>query len=426
MMQRLDNRRGGRSTLAGALTSALMAALALSACGPGGSARSDGGGVGVPAPSPPPGPGEAPQAVVVSSVRSGVAPLTVEFDASSSIDPDGDIVLFEWSFGDGASTAVGALVSHVYESPGDFMATVTVKDSQGATAMATLALHVSSESCPTFLDGVSPGTLESASITEASGVAMSRRSAGVLWVNNDSGDSARVFAMTTAGTHLGAYSISGASAYDWEDVAVGPGPEADVSYLYMGDIGDNARARSYVTIYRVPEPPVSDSQAPVTTSLTGAERIQLRYTEGVAHDAETLLVDPLSADVFIVTKVGDGHCGVYRAPFPQDTSATATMEHVGDLTFGSGSLSGGTTTTGGDISPDGRWIIVRTYSSAFLWRRHHGGTVADAFLTEPCRLPLRSEPQGEAIGFDSSGSGYFTVSEGSHPPLHYFALGVSP
>ena len=73
--------------------------------------------------------------------------------------------------------------------------------------------------CPVFEPGVSLGTLQLSAIDEASGIAASRTNPNVLWVHNDSGDSARVFAIHIDGTLLGTYSLSGASATDWEDIS---------------------------------------------------------------------------------------------------------------------------------------------------------------------------------------------------------------
>ena len=74
---------------------------------------------------------------------------------------------------------------------------------------------------PGFGARSSAGTLQETAITEASGIAASRKNPGVLWVHNDSGDVNRVFALTPAGTHLGIYTITGAGAVDWEDLAIG-------------------------------------------------------------------------------------------------------------------------------------------------------------------------------------------------------------
>ena len=54
---------------------------------------------------------------------------------------------------------------------------------------------VSGQQCPTFHPGTQVGTVAHGSLDEISGLVVSRQNAGVLWVHNDSGDSARVFAM---------------------------------------------------------------------------------------------------------------------------------------------------------------------------------------------------------------------------------------
>jgi PKD repeat protein/V8-like Glu-specific endopeptidase len=69
----------------------------------------------------------------VSSTKTGVgAPLTVNFDASKSKDLQGPMAQYRWTFGDGASTTTtGPTVSHVYNTPGNFVAQVTVQDGNG-------------------------------------------------------------------------------------------------------------------------------------------------------------------------------------------------------------------------------------------------------------------------------------------------------
>jgi PKD repeat protein len=52
------------------------------------------------------------------------------FDASATTDPDGDIVSYGWSFGDG-NTASGVSVSNTYLTPGTYAVTLTVTDAEG-------------------------------------------------------------------------------------------------------------------------------------------------------------------------------------------------------------------------------------------------------------------------------------------------------
>jgi len=104
-----------------------------------------------------------------------------------------------------------------------------------------LGSAVGEEECVQFAAGRQVGVLESAMISEASGMAASRKNAGVFWVHNDSGDIGRVFAINGKGEVLGVYELAGVLARDFEDIAVGPGPEPNENYLYVGDTGDNEK-----------------------------------------------------------------------------------------------------------------------------------------------------------------------------------------
>lgn len=281
------------------------------------------------------------------------------------------------------------------------------------SALAVLMLCNIVFASTNFAPGVQVGAIANSAITEASGIAASRRNSNVLWVHNDSGDAARIFAMTSSGVNLGVYSIAGASAVDWEDIAVGLGPADDTHYVYIGDIGDNLAIRPTISVYRVAEPEVSDTQPPATNSLSGASRLTFAYPEG-PRDAESLFVDPLTRDIYILTKREDPH-RLYRAAYPQSTSGTTMLELVTTYTDPNW-------LTAADISPDGDEIIARATGSASgrMWVRPPGGTVGDALNSAPITIPLVADGQGEAIAFDPLGWGYYTTSEGTSRPIHYF------
>src|SRR4051794_26215639 len=200
------------------------------------------------------------------------------------------------------------------------------------TAVALLAIAAPCFALPSFTTAVQQGNIQSSLVVEASGIVASRANPNVLWTHNDSGDSARVFAMTTAGANLGTYSISGAGAVDWEDIDVGPGPVAGQQYLYIGDIGDNGLSRSSVSIYRVPEPTVSDLQTPSNTIVLGAVRLILVYPDA-RRNAESMFVDPATRDIYIISKENNLN-RVYRAPYPQSTTGTNTLQLM--TTFSTG------------------------------------------------------------------------------------------
>jgi len=252
-----------------------------------------------------------------------------------------------------------------------------------------------------FLPRADLGLLQADALTEASGLAASRRNPGVLWAQNDSGDLNRVFALNDRGEHLGTYTIAGATNRDWEDVAVGPGPEPGVTYLYIGDIGDNNAVHDLKYIFRVPEPHVDPEQAPIDTTLSDVETISFRYPDGM-RDAETLMLDPLTSDLYVVSK-REPAVRVYRAPYPQPVGSTMTLEFVASLAISS--------VVAGDISPGGEGILLKTYSQVFYWCRNAAQSVADAIAAAPAAVPYTPEPQGEAIAWDSNGRDYFTTSE---------------
>jgi hypothetical protein len=170
----------------------------------------------------------------------------------------------------------------------------------------------------------------------------------------------------------------------------------------MADTGDNSQVRTSIAVYRVADPSVSATQAPVNVNLTGTATITLRYPDG-AHDAETLIVDPGTKDIYIVTK-RDARSRVYRAAYPQSTTTTTTLEYLGDLTW-TGALSG-------DISPDGDEIIIKDFDEVFYYPRQAGSTLGTALIGQtPAKLPYTPQQLGEGLSFDGQGRGYFTNSE---------------
>lgn len=253
---------------------------------------------------------------------------------------------------------------------------------------------------PNFGKRIDCGLLEHAALNEASGLAASRRNPGILWTHNDSDNQSLIFALDSEGNHVAAFALPGANCRDWEDIAVGPGPVPGEHYLFIGNIGDNLARYEHKYIYRVPEPSLSDSLV-APSSISAAETITFRFPDG-RRDAEALMVDPLTRDVYIVSK-RESRARVYRAPFPQSTSEVITVEYVGTLDM--------TNVVAGDISPSGLEVVLKTYDTIYYWRRRQEQTLAEILQTEPMVLPYVVEPQGEAVCWDADGLGYYTTSE---------------
>jgi len=255
------------------------------------------------------------------------------------------------------------------------------------------------------------GSFSDPGIQECSGLVASQIHSGILWVHNDSGDAARVFAVKEDGTLRGEYALQGVSATDWEDIAWGPCSSGGWSdCLYIGDIGDNAKLRSEVQIYRVREPTVPLEGPVVYESLNGVEQFNCAYPDG-PHDAETLLVDPDSGIPYIITKDAAGNTGVYRSPQPLTPGETTTLEKLTVLTSGS-------YLTAGDVSPNGSRIILRDYLTSFEYPRLSGQSFAQIFDNAPCTILPALEIQGEALAIGPSSLEVYTTSEGQGAPIH--------
>jgi hypothetical protein len=254
------------------------------------------------------------------------------------------------------------------------------------------------------------GRVATAAATELSGLAISRTQRRVLWAHNDSGDSARILAFTPGGAALAEHAVAGAEHLDWEDMAIGPWPGAGDG-LYVADIGDNTAARSNVMVYRMREP------RPAGRPLGPAERLTLRYPDG-AHDAEALLVDPATGALVIVTKSFDGVTGIYVAGRPRPGTVT-TLRRAGRLSLGAIQAI-----TAGDVSANGRTIMLRSYDRAFVWSRKRGWSLARTMLRRrPCfaGASLIPEGQGETLALTANGRAFYTVPEGASPALRRYA-----
>lgn len=278
-----------------------------------------------------------------------------------------------------------------------------------------LALVVLLTACQTptpgpveFVTEPTMAPIEPGQLDEASGIADSRSVPGALWVQQDSGSPAELALLGHDGKVRGKLAIPNATNRDWEDMTIGPGPQAGVNYLYIGEIGDNNGQYGSYTIYRLPEP------RDLTDVPSGVERLTFRYPDG-ARDAETLMLDPQTKDLYIVSK-REAKVHLYRLPYPQSTTETTTAEALGELPL--------TFVTGGAFSSDGSEIMLRTYTNVFYWSRKSGQSVADALQRAEGRsLAYRLEPQGEAICFDRGNKGFFTLSEKFTAPsvtLNYY------
>lgn len=274
------------------------------------------------------------------------------------------------------------------------------------------------DECPGFSAAKPLGNVEASSLTEASGLVASRMNPGVLWTHNDSGNAPWLYALAENGSTRAIYAPTPISNIDWEDIALGPGPAPGQDSLYVGDIGDNKRRRKSITVYRIPEPRVISSGGINPSPLPGAVALRFEYPDG-SHDAETLLVDPKSGDLYILTKnMKHGVSGLYRAAFPHNESEVSRLERVATIALPGGRSE--RSATGGDIAFGGEAVLVRSYTRGYFWTRPAGSTIASTLENPPCTVPIALEPQGESVAFSANGQNYFSLSESSRQPIYVY------
>jgi hypothetical protein len=223
-------------------------------------------------------------------------------------------------------------------------------------------------------------TLKGSDVYESSGLVDRGR---VLFTINDSGDAAVVYGVDARTGETVSRTSYAPSVHDVE--ALAPGADGTV---WAGDIGDNRADRDSIAVYRVR--PVGGEQP--------AAAHPLRYPDG-PRDAETLLVQPRTQRVFVVSKSVFGGT-VYAAPKRLRTGgspqAMTVFAHVGGLV------------TDGTFFPDGRHVLLRTYTSASVY------TFPGFALVGTVRLP--EQPQGEGISVSRSGR-VLLSTEGVHTPV---------
>jgi hypothetical protein len=247
-------------------------------------------------------------------------------------------------------------------------------------------------------------------VSEASGLVESRRSPGTFYTHDDSGGEPEVYVLSDDGSIAATQPLAGVVNRDWEDIALGPGRSG--GSVYVGEIGDNGGSEDSIFVHRIPEP-VLDGQPPGTVlPPVEPDTVELVYPDG-ARDAEALLVDPATGDLYVISK-RESRSRVYRAPSPAFEGETVTLEFLNELPVGG--------VVAADVCPDGQTVLVKTYLGIDAFISSRG--VADALAGDRSgRLyePQISFTQDESIAADPWCTGYSVLPEGEGAPLARYA-----
>lgn len=253
-------------------------------------------------------------------------------------------------------------------------------------------------SCPSSQEAIELGTVENEDLVEISGIVPSYHNPTRIWAHNDSGDSARLFAMQYDGQHEGILSL-GISALDWEDMTNALAPSGQ-HYLYIADFGDNSELRVDFQIHKILEP----------TDLTATpsfETFTLSYPDG-SHNAEAIVARHEEETLYILTK------NVEATQIFRIDQSDLSIEQTNTLIFPELGIEGSPLVTGASLSPDGNTLFIRTYTSIIAM---DDGVLDGGIPEEICILESPQEQQGEAIMVPFSQDQYITISEGEQQQI---------
>ena len=237
---------------------------------------------------------------------------------------------------------------------------------------------------------------------EISGMAESISYTGIIYLHEDKPGKNFIIISNKNGEDLGKIYVDGASPADWEDMTYGPGPDPALMYIYVADIGDNNAKNSSATVYRFPEPSINLFSASTEIHVKEFDKIKFTYSRG-ATNAETILLDPLTKDLYILTKE-NSKSFLYQIPYPQSSTTTSALKPLAQL--------GLDFLTSGAISADGMDILLRNKSQIWYWKRDKTESVLQALAKKPQDAPYAgNEHQGEAISFSYNAPGFMTISE---------------
>jgi hypothetical protein len=242
-------------------------------------------------------------------------------------------------------------------------------------------------------------------LDELSGLTASLRHPGLFWAHND--DSVKgftLYALDAEGRVRASFPLY-VSVTDVEDVAVGPCPEG--TCLWLADIGDNGRRRPQVQLLRIVEP------ASLASRPLPVEVLRFAYEDG-SQDAESLVVEPRTGRLFVLTKPLDALARVYRV---EGAGPVKPGRAVRVATLPAAGLSR-RAATAASLSRDGSRLLVRSYLGAWEWARPGAERLEDVLTARPREVPARTQSQGEAVAWLPDDSGYLLGSEGAGAPLY--------
>lgn len=260
-----------------------------------------------------------------------------------------------------------------------------------------------------FASADSVGAVNDLALDEISGIALSRSVRGALWVEEDSGNENKIYLLTEGGTTLAYFRMSSVSDRDWEDMAISTGPRAGINYLYLAETGDNNFKYATKFIYRFAEPIPTAAGFAAANEIATVDKITFSYPDGI-RNAEAVMVDPVTHDIYVVSK--ENQATVFVARYPQPVDSAFKIVKLGTLPISD--------VTAADISADGKEILIKNYSQILYWKKSGNESISELLQKTPQRVPYSPELKGESVAWAPDGSGYYVTSEGANQPIYFY------
>jgi hypothetical protein len=270
------------------------------------------------------------------------------------------------------------------------------------------------------------GLMLDSELREISGLTASRRHRDTLWMLDDGGNPARLFAVDGKGDRVATFRVEGVPKTDWEDISAFRLDGRD--YLLLADTGDNGGLRRTLQLHVVEEP-----RRLVNARLKPAWSIVFRWPDG-ARDCEAVTVDPFTRTVLLVSKRRQPP-ELFTLPLAPTGDAIATARRVARLRMpptlaprgGKGQRAPlAAQVTAADVSPDGHELALITYRHLLVYTRRGGEEWGQAVARPPAERVLPWLPQAEALGWDRDGRHLYVSGEFVPAPLYRIRHDGSP
>ena len=259
--------------------------------------------------------------------------------------------------------------------------------------------------------------MEAPGISEASGIAVSRKDPGSYWIINDSGAPPEIRLVQADGTARGKITLKDVRNADWEDLAIFEWNNA--SWLLVADTGDNESERDFCTLHVLREPALPKPGQSLDARLIADWQIRFRY-QGGPRDCESVAVDAAARKILLLSK-RTSPPELHELPLLKpEKRGIQTTRRIGTTIVEApldSTIPFRNQPTAMDIAADQSFAAVLTYYGVFVFPKAPAESWPQAFARKPLSPAPHLLAQAESIAISSDGKRIITLSEGRKTPI---------